>query len=394
MCLLLMKKVFKMLLADTFGSVLTLGDFYMHTTAIQVHPTPRPWLAQELNQDSSWIHWLNAEAIEGFEKALAHAKKSGKPWLQMTSEDFPLSGAAKGAIDLAFDATQKDFGMCLIKGFPVQRWSVEDARLAHWGIGLNVGVARTQNQASQVMNDVRDEGGSYKVKNGRGYNTNAGLDFHVDSCDVVALLCLQTAKAGGTSMVTSSIAVVNEIKRLRPDLIPVMQQPFYYSYQGAHDVKQPPFYKCPILGDDPEFFCFRANRKNVTAAQRDFPEVPRLTNEQNELLDLLDVLLPDPRFCYSMQLDRGDLQLLNNYVVIHSRTNFEDHDDPKLKRHLLRLWLSLPQGQRLPPLWKEYFGDIKAGSVRGGVRGSNITDEFISYEARQAKLMGMTLLPF
>ena len=132
----------------------------------------------------------------------------------------------------------------------------------------------------------------------------------------------------------------------------------------------------------------------MTAAQRDFPEVPRLTNSQNELLDLLDVLLPDPRFCYSMQLDRGDLQLLNNYVVTHSRTNFEDHDDPKLKRHLLRLWLSLPQGQRLPPLWKEYFGDIEAGSVRGGVRGSNITDEFLSYEARQAKRLGMTLLPF
>jgi len=189
-----MKKVFKMLLADTFGSVLTLGDFYMLTTAIQVHPMPRPWLAQELNQDSSWVHWLSAEAIEGFEKALAHAKKSGKPWLQMTSEDFPLSGAAKGAIDRAFAVTQKDFGMCLIKRFPVHRWSVEDARLAHWGIGLNVGVARTQNQASQVMNDVRDEGGSYKVKNGRGYNTNAGLDFHVDSCDVVALLCVPIAK--------------------------------------------------------------------------------------------------------------------------------------------------------------------------------------------------------
>jgi hypothetical protein len=253
-----MKKVFKILLADAFGSVLTLGDFYMLTTAIQVHPMPRPWLAQELNQDSSWVHWLSAEAIEGFEKALAHAKKSGKPWLHMTSEDFPLSGAAKGAIDRAFAVTQKDFGMCLIKGFPVHRWSVEDARLAHCGIGLNVGVARTQNQASQVMNDVRDEGGSYKVKNGRGYNTNAGLDFHVDSCDVVALLCLQTAKTGGTSMVTSSIAVVNEIKRLRPDLIPVMQQPFYYSYQGANDIKQPPFYKCPILGNDPEFFSLRS----------------------------------------------------------------------------------------------------------------------------------------
>lgn len=352
---------------------------------------PRAWRPQELALDASWIHHLSREAVEDIEVALQHAKATGKPWLEMTANDFPLKRHAKQAIDQAFAFTQTAYGMCLLKGFPVDRWSTEDARLAHWGIGLNVGVARTQNIASQVMNDVRDEGGSYKVKNGRGYNTNAGLDFHVDSCDVVALLCLQTAKSGGTSKVTSSIAVVDEVKRLRPDLIPVMQQPFYYSYQGTNDATQPPFYKCPILGDDPEFFSLRANRKNVTAAQRDFPEVPRLTPEQIELLDLLDELFPDEKFCYSMQLDRGDMQLLNNYVVIHSRTNFEDHEEPEKKRHLLRLWLSIPQGQSLPALWKEYFGAVEAGSVRGGVRGSQITDAFLAYERRQAGHLGMTI---
>ena len=352
---------------------------------------PRAWLPKELGQDSSWIHHLSREATLEIEEALQHAKATEKSWLQMTANDFPLKRHAKQAIDRAFAVTQTAYGMCLLKGFPVDRWTAEDARLANWGIGLNVGVARTQNRASQVMNDVRDEGGDYKVKNGRGYNTNAGLDFHVDSCDVVALMCLQTAKSGGTSKVTSSMAVVEEIKRLRPDLIPVMQQPFYYSYQGTNDASQPPFYKCPILGDDPEFFSLRANRKNVTAAQRDFPEVPRLTPKQIELLDLLDELLPDDKFCYSMELDRGDLQLLNNYVVIHSRTNFEDHDEPERKRHLLRLWLSIPQGQRLPPLWKEYFGGVEAGSVRGGVRGSQITDEFLAYERRQAANLGMSL---
>ena len=361
--------------------------------SIQTHiEKPRAWFPPELQKDFSWIHHLHREAIHEIEEALQHAKATQKAWLEMTANDFPLKRHAKQAIDQAFAVTQTGYGMCLLKGFPVERWSVEDARLAHWGIGLNVGVARTQNRASQVMNDVRDEGGSYKVKNGRGYNTNAGLDFHVDSCDVVALLCLQTAKSGGTSKVTSSIAVVNEVKRLRPDLIPVMKQPFYYSYQGTNDATQPPFYKCPILGDDPEFFSFRANRKNVTAAQLDFPEVPRLDQKQIELLDLLDELLPDDKFCYSMQLDRGDMQLLNNYVVIHSRTNFEDHDEPALKRHLLRLWLSIPQAQRLPSLWKEYFGAIETGSVRGGVRGSQMTEAFLAYERRQAANLGMTLM--
>lgn len=363
----------------------------MNVANAQVTPSLRAWSPNELRTDPTWVRHLSSEAIDGLDAAMRHAKATGKAWLEMSDEDFPMNTAAKQAIHQAFAATQTGYGMCLLKGFPVQSWTVEDSRLAYWGIGLHVGVARTQNQASQVMNDVRDEGGSYKVKNGRGYNTNAGLDFHVDSCDVVALLCLQTAKSGGTSMVTSSRAVVDEIKRVRPDLIPVMQQPFYFSYQGANDPKQPPFYKCSILGDDPEFFSLRANRKNVIAAQRDFPEVPRLSPLQLELLDLLDTLLQDNRYCYSMHLDRGDMQLLNNYTVIHSRTNFEDYDEPERRRHLLRLWLSLPQGQRLPLNWKEYFGDVEAGSVRGGVRGSNITNEFLAYESRQAQRLGMTL---
>jgi hypothetical protein len=79
-------------------------------------------------------------------------------------------------------------------------------------------------------------------------------------------------------------------------------------------------------------------------------------------------------------------------VVIHSRTNFEDHEEPERKRHLLRLWLSIPNGQRLPALWKEYFGDVAAGSVRGGVRGSQITEEFLDYERRQAAHLGMSLI--
>jgi len=55
------------------------------------------------------------------------------------------------------------------------------------------------------------------------------------------------------------------------------------------------------------------------------------------------------------------------------------------------LWLSIPQAQLLPPEWEEYFGDVRPGSVRGGVRGSYITAEFLEYEARQAQRMHMML---
>jgi hypothetical protein len=352
------------------------------------------WYAHDVQQDDSWIVRMTPEEVAGFDQALAHAKHKSKPLLDMTAADFPLPSLSQAVLHRALGMTQGRWGMALIKGFPVDRWSEADTRLAYWGMSLYMGVARTQNRASEIINDVRDTGASYKVKGGRGYNTNAGLDFHQDSCDVVALLCRRTAKRGGTSKVISSMALRDEVQRRRPDLIPVLQGTWFHSYQGTQDPIQPPYYRCPIFGNDPQYFCARSNRKNTDAAQRDLEEIPRLSTAQSEALDLLDQLMPSDALCFTMELEMGDMQLLNNYVTLHSRTPFEDHEDPDQKRHLLRLWLAIPNSQALPPAWEEYYGDVRSGAVRGGVRGSAITPAVLTYEERQAQALGMLWRPW
>ena len=357
---------------------------------------PRGWTTEDARRDTSWMQRLSADDVAGFDAALAHAKATGKPWLAMKADDFPLDDAARSALQRAFATTQGRWGMCLLKGFPVDRWSEEDSKLAYWGMGLHAGVARTQNPASQYMNDVRDEGAAYKAANGRsrGYNTKAGLDFHMDSSDVVALLCRRTAKVGGESLVASTIAVAEEMGRRRPDLLEVLKQPFNHHYQGSQDPLQPPYYVCPIIGSDPDHFAMRVNRKNIVAAERDFPELPRVTPEQWEAIDLLEEIMADPRWCFRMQLEQGDMQLVNNYAIVHSRTPFEDFEEPDRKRHLLRLWLAVPGSQPLPADWAEYFIDTRPSSVRGGLRGSQSTAEFALYERRQAAALGMAYRPW
>ncbi len=56
----------------------------------------------------------------------------------------------------------------------------------------------------------------------------------------------------------------------------------------------------------------------------------------------------------------------NNHTAFHMRTEFRDWPEPERRRHLLRLWLSLPNSRRLPDTFAEFFGDIAAGAVRGG----------------------------
>ncbi|MBD3894506.1 TauD/TfdA family dioxygenase [Halomonas sp. ML-15] len=349
----------------------------------------RPWLSADVENNHSWIHYISDNAIDDIDRALQKAKSTSKPLLELTPDDFPLSGAGLEEIQAAYASTQHGWGFCLLKGFPVERYSVEDIKTLYWGLGLHAGVARTQNKTSDIMTSVKDTGGQYKVKGGRGYNTNAGLDFHVDFCDVVSLLCIHPAKAGGTSLITSSLAIHDELKRTRPDLEAALHKPFFFSLQGAGADDEPNIYPCPLYGEAQGYPAFRTNRKNIAAAQEYFEEVPRLAADQVEVLDWLDEALRDPKFCFSMNIEKGDMQLLNNYTVVHSRTDFEDYEDDARKRHLLRLWMTIPGSQPLPDSWRDAFKDTRAGAVRGGNRGKCIESDFLDYERRQAHYHGM-----
>jgi alpha-ketoglutarate-dependent taurine dioxygenase len=77
----------------------------------------------------------------------------------------------------------------------------------------------------------------------------------------------------------------------------------------------------------------------IRDAQR-HSEVPRLTPEQLAALDLIEAIANDPEFHVAMDFRPGDVQLLNNAKVLHSREAYEDSEDLAERRHLLRLWLS------------------------------------------------------
>jgi hypothetical protein len=102
----------------------------------------------------------------------------------------------------------------------------------------------------------------------------------------------------------------------------------------------------------------------ILSAQR-FDDVPRLTNTQNEALELLDRLCGDPRFCLQFNLEPGDVEIGNNYVTFHARRAYRD-ESGGAGRHLLRLWLSLPNGRKLPRCFEgsREFGATYARRMR------------------------------
>lgn len=319
-------------------------------------PAPMAWRAKDMRASRRWIYELRAADLEEIDRAYAHLR-AAKIAIPFGAKDFPL-GALAGRLAVLREEIESGTGVMLIRGLDVDRYGLEGTRLVYWGLGAHLGTALAQNPAAALLVDVRDEGGDpYKEVKARGYHTSQYLPFHNDQGDVVGLLCFRTAKSGGLSCICSSAAIHNEILLKRPELADVLYGPFYADVRGEEPPGRPPYYKEPRYALFEGRFYAQHGPTYVKSAQR-FPEVPRLSEAQLAAMELIDRLAASDEFRLDMDFRPGDIQFLNNHLVLHSRTGFEDYDEPDRKRHLLRLWLRTPGYASVPPFFRARFEDM------------------------------------
>ncbi len=349
------------------------------------------WNAESLRNDRSWVFPLDERAQRDLIGATRKAHERGKPLFEYRRADFDF-GSAWPVLAAAFRSQRDRHGIVLLRGLPREGVTPEEFGLMTWGIGLHAGVARPQGKATQYMSEVKNAGNDYRSATGRGYNSDAELDFHIDGCDVVLLSCYNVARSGGESYCTSSTTVHNLMLQERPELLEALYQPFPYSRQGENAPDERAFFTCPIYDVQDGVLFGRWNRNRLTSALK-LEGVPPLTPKQAEAVDVLDSMLRRPEVMNRMWMQPGDAQLMNNHVVLHSRSRFEDFEEPEKKRLLFRLWLAPPDSRRLPPGWKDAFRQTEPGTVRGGIRGHHWDEKCQTWEARQAAELGMTFIP-
>jgi hypothetical protein len=349
--------------------------------------TRSAWTVADLEGDTGWIETLNDAARRDLIGAVRAAHDPGKTLFDYRRRDFDLGRAWK-PIARCLREIKGGRGFALLRGLPRPDMSSDEFELLTWAIGLHIGVARPQGKASQYLSAVRDAGIAYRTGRGRGYSSAAELDFHTDVADITLLTCLNVAKSGGESMVSSSVTAHNVMIRERPNLAALLHQPLYFSRQQEEAPDEPPFFPNPVWDEAEDRLYSKWNRNRVTSAQA-IEGVPKLSPLQHEAMDCLDEILRRPELMYAMYLRPGDMQMLNNHVTLHSRTAFEDHDDPPLKRCLFRLWLSPPDWPALPRSWRPAYGSVEAGTVRGGIVGQAYDETRRSYEQLQAAELGM-----
>ena len=228
-------------------------------------------------------------------------------------------------------------GFVRLRRFPIDALSEEQIERGYLGLGTLLGHPVGQDRDATVLTHIRDE--RLPPEPGvRKYRTNERQDFHSDGSDLVGLLCLRAARSGGESKIVSAHAVYNERLRRAPGLVDVMYQPMPWDRNDEQSAGEPPFFELPPIidiDDVPRLFFIAWY---IRDSQR-HAEAPRLTAEQHDALALAEMIANDPAFHIEMQFEPGDVQLLNNTTVLHSREAYTDDTDPSQRRHLLRLWL-------------------------------------------------------
>lgn len=335
---------------------------------------PSAWLGSRMSSSDQWIEHFSASELREIHDAIERHKSSGQAFGDITTASFPLPTLGP-RLKRILDDILNGRGFVLLRGFPVDRYSTEEAAIAYLGIGAWFGTFRSQNAKGHLLGHVRDTGADIDKPQTRYYQTNRQLEYHTDSCDIVGLLCLKTSRSGGESRIVSSVSLYNAMMAERPDLAAELFHPFPTDRRGEVPEGAQPWFDVPVFNWCDGKLTTIYVGQYIRSAQKHFPEARRLTAREEEALAMLDALANDPRFCLQMEFLPGDMQFLHNHQILHSRTDFEDWPEPERKRHLLRLWLAPREARALPPSFAARYGSLTPGA-RGGIIVKGTTLKF------------------
>lgn len=343
------------------------------------------WRGEEMAASDRWRRCLSVAQLAEIDAAVTRARERGLRWDEVAADDFPLPGLRPLFDDIRAEL-EDGSGILLLQGLEPARYDIDTLKLLYAGLVRHIGATVYSNRAGEVMREIRDvtrdgadAGARYGALPDAGKPgaflssyartlTNGSLRHHTDRCDVVSLFCVRQAMRGGISKLCSSPAVHNAMLQRRPDLAAALYRPVWRSRFGEEDATDASSYPLPVWGVRDGKFTSHYSRTFIEVAQRR-SEVPRLSDAQEEAIEMLHALADELSF--EMSFAPGDIQFVNNHVIYHARSEFEDgpreangNDGGRL---LLRLWLAMPNSRALPEDHRVLWGNIAAGARRGGI---------------------------
>jgi hypothetical protein len=311
---------------------------------------PAGWEPGDLGDVDSWSYAITESDVAALIEGVGAFRRTGLSVAEADRSNVPLGPLGAVLADVKRELVDGR-GMVMIRNLPVDRLTREETAIAYIAMGSHLGEKMPQNKFGHVLGHVKDLGGDYADPLTRGYTTRAEMRFHADGSHYVGLLCLQTSKSGGESRVASSVTVYNRMLARRPDLVKVLTEDFYRSRSGEINPGEKPWFTQPIFSFTDGYFSATGLGAAIDKAQG-LPGVPPFTAAQKEAIAAYRETVEE--CALDIDFRKGDIQLLNNFVMLHTRREYVDWPEPARKRHLLRLWLTdtsadarpIPEAQR------------------------------------------------
>jgi hypothetical protein len=336
------------------------------------------WRGVDIKDDPGWIHRLTPAELAELEAVGARFLDEDPDLRTVAAEDFPLPVCAQ-SIGAWSSAMETGRGFVLVRGLRSTHYSDALSGAIFFLVGLHLGQPMRQTELGDMIQHVIATSDKTMADPGaRSTRVRDRLNYHSDSSDVVALLCLRAAQEGGASSLISSAAIYNAVLAKRPDLAPLLFEPWHNDWLTQDPDAPANTYVTPMMSIVDGVFSAYIGTRVIRTAQN-YPETPRLTAMQVELLDLIDDICADPDMPLHMDFQPGDMQWLLNYAALHARTAFKDFPEPSRKRHLLRLWLTSRSKRPMTPNFGRYLT-----KGRGEVRGAEVPDEVAKFRITQA----------
>ncbi len=338
--------------------------------------TRAAWLGTELARSDDWLIPLTEEHQREFRDIVAQGRARGLGLADIRPDAFPLERLA--SVARAVESEIEDgLGFVVLRGLDLEGLSAEDAGLAYFVFGAALGRPIRQNAQGHLLGHIQDTGRNImKDPAVRGYQTRIALPFHTDtSTDLLCLLCYRKAKSGGMSSLAPLFTIYNRLLEDAPELIDTLYEPFNYDCREEKHPDGLPFYSRAAASVCGGKLSLRHNSGYAKTAQR-LETCPRLTEAQTRVMDKIDRLSFDEEIRFDVQLEPGDMVFINNYQVMHARSEFEDHSEPDRRRHLMRLWLHLHRGRPLAPDFDNRGGIVTTDTLANdGLRPRSVSEE-------------------
>jgi hypothetical protein len=326
--------------------------------------TPSPacsWRSEDRDL-SAFRQSLPEGAFGSLVEAVRRSLDAGRAVESLTIEDLPLGGLADAIASVRAELTNSS-GFVILDGIPVDELSIDETERVFWGIGLGLGLPVSQSVMGERLGHVRDV--TATDPNARAYRNKSELTPHSDPADLLTFLCIHPAAIGGVSRFVSSMAIHEEMKAVRPDLLARLYRGFRYHRLGEQRPDSLPIteHRVPVFSECEGFTSCRYVRVYFEEAAADDPTI-EITDLDREAIEMFEALAADPALHHEFALKSGEAVFANNFTVLHARSGFEN--DPALPpRHLLRLWLSTDPKRPIQPEVLHFDGEPGVPSVEG-----------------------------